>query len=284
MVTVTTLEDLCVELFYEIFTYFQLHEIWHTFGNLNSRINGIIENLPSISVYLGRCGMNIEVTNFYYEYLSQTNLCARLISLCVSDAYSIDNSLWFAEHGSTFINLRHLSLIDIKRSSFEMILDSLSPIDSLIMFNVHVVSADHHAAFTYGGVTEHAYHERIFRLFPSLRVCRLLFGQCSLYTMHGPFFTPLHQSSVPIQSNLLNLQSLTLRYCLPEFISYLFERLPQLQQFSCHLYNYSWIPHQHSIKHDYNKYVSLFRIIHFKDKRILEIRDNYRDNHSMKCS
>jgi hypothetical protein len=77
---VTKLEDLSVELFYEIFTYFQLHEIWNLFSNLNSRITVIIENLPSISIYLGFSGMNIEVTNLYYKYLSQKNICTLLTS------------------------------------------------------------------------------------------------------------------------------------------------------------------------------------------------------------
>ena len=259
---VTTLEDLSVELFYEIFTYFQLHEIWNMFWNVNSRITAIIENLPSISVYLGRCGMNIETTNFYYEYLSQPNLCTRLTSLCVSDAFSIDNSLWFAKHGSTFINLLHLSLIDIQRSSLEKIFDSLSPIHSLIVFSIRFVLADHRTTCTFLGVTEGSYNGRIFRLFPSLRVCHLLFGRYDQHTVQSPSCTTLHQSIVPIQRNLLNLQSLTLRYCLPEFLCHLFEHLPQLQQFSCHLYNISWVPHQDPPEDDYIKYVSLFRIIY----------------------
>ena len=135
----TTLEDLSVELFYEIFPYFQVHEIFNSFSNLNSRITSMIENIPSIPVYLGSSGMNIKLTNFYYRYLSQPNICTRLKSLCVSDKFSIGNGLWFAKHGSKFVNLRHLSLIDINRSSFEKILDSLLPIQSLMMFSVHVV-------------------------------------------------------------------------------------------------------------------------------------------------
>ena len=255
---VTTLEDLSVELFYEIFIYFQLHEIFSIFSNLNSRITAIIENLSSISVYLGRCGMNIETTNFYYEYLSQTNICTRLTSLCVSDASSIGNSLWFAEHGSTFVNLRHLSLIEIDQSSLEMILDSLSPIDSLVKFSLHYVSADHRAACDFGEEFEGAYHKRIFRLFPSLRVCHLLFGRHNHHTIYKPFYPRLRKYFVPIQSNLFYLQSLTLRYCLPEFLSHLFEHLPQLQQFSCHLFNNNfWIPQQNPPAYDHQKSVCL---------------------------
>ena len=260
---VSTLEDLSVELFYEIFSYFQFHEICNIFWNVNSRLTAIIENLPSISVYLGRCGMNIEVTNFYYEYLSQPTICIRLTSLCVSDTVSIGNGLWFAKHGSTFINLRHLSLIDINRSSFEKILDSLSPIDSLIIFSVNFVSTDHRGASTFLGMPEGAYHERIFHLFPSLRVCHLLFDRKKHERIQTLFVRP-NRSIVPIQSNLSNLRSLTLVYCWPEFLPHLFQHLPQLEQLNCHLYNMSLCTlEQHSAEHGYDKYVSLLDIMYF---------------------
>ena len=258
---VTVLEDLSVELFYEIFAYFQFHEIWNIFWHVNSRISAIIENIPSISVYLGCSGMTIEVANFYYKYLSQPNLCTRLTSLCVSDTCSVGNSLWFAKHGSRFINLRYLSLIDVKRSSFEMILDSLSSIDSLIVFSVHFVSADYRAAFTFRFAPEGAY-EGIFHLFPSLRVCRLLFGEHNHHGLYSPFVTLFDRSIMPIQCNLFNLQSLTLRYCSPKFLPHLFEHMPQLEQFSCHLYNTSDVLRQPS-EHHFDKYVSLFSVIYF---------------------
>ena len=251
---VTTFEDLSVELFYEIFPYFQLHEIWNIFSKLNTRMTSIIENIPSISVYLGCSGMNIEVTYFYYEYLSQSNICTRLTSLCVSDAFSFGNSLWFAKYGSTFINLRRLSLIDVKRSSFERILNSLSPIDSLVMFSLHFVSADHRAASTFRFVHEGEYYGRIFRLFPSLRVCHLLFGRYDHPIQQSPFSTFPQIYIVPIQSNLLKLRSLTLRYCSPEFLPRLFEHLPQVEEFSCHLYNTTYVLQQ-LLEHHYNKYV-----------------------------
>ncbi|CAF3011879.1 unnamed protein product [Rotaria sp. Silwood2] len=169
----TTLEHLSVELLYEIFIYFQFHEAFNIFSNLNSQFAAIIRNMSFMPIYLGLNGMSVEVTEFYYRHLSQPNICNRLISLCVSDTLAIDNGLWLASHVSTFINLRHLSLIDIKRSSFEFILNSLSPINSLIMFSIHFLT-DYRAAYTFIGVPEGAYYERIFRLFPSLRVCAFL--------------------------------------------------------------------------------------------------------------
>jgi len=246
----TTLEHLSVELFLEIFIYFQLHEIFNIFSNLNSRFAAIMDNLSFIPVYLGLNGMSIEVTEFYYTHLSQSNISSRLISLCVSDKLAIDNGLWLAEHASTFINLHHLCLVDIKRSSFELILDSLSPINSLIMFSVHF-STDDRAAYTFTGVPEGAYYERIFHLFPSLHICRLLFWRYIDSTLDSQLVLPPDRTFMSIQTCLLNLQSLALS-CSPSFLSHLFEHLPQLEQLNYAL-NDPWVPDKHPLRHSDHK-------------------------------
>src|SRR5690349_3294693 len=146
--TITILEDLSVELFHEIFIYFQFHEVFYIFSNLNSRFAAIVNNMPLMPIYLGLNTMSITITQFYYTHLLQSNVCYRLISLCVSDEFAFDNGLWLAEHVSTFNNLRHLSLIDIKRSSFELILNSFSPNTRLIMFAVRF-STYYRAAYTF---------------------------------------------------------------------------------------------------------------------------------------
>jgi len=247
----TTLEHLFVELFYEIFIYFQFHEVFNSFSNLNSRFAAIIDNMPIMPIYLGLNGMSIEVTNFYYAHLSQPNICNRLISLCVSDTWAIDNGLWLASHLSTFINLRQLSLIDIVRSSFELILYSLSPIDSLVMFSVRF-SHDYRAAYTFLGMPEGAYYGRIFRLFPSLRICRLLFSQHILDTEDRHLVLWFDKAFMPIQTKLLNLQSLAIRDCSPSCLSYLLEHLPQLEQLS-----YEWrtsrLSEEYLLRHGNNK-------------------------------
>jgi hypothetical protein len=109
----TIFEHLSVELIYEIFIYFQYHEVWNTFSNLNSRFTAIINNMSFMPIYLGFNGMSIALTEFYYRHLSKPNIFNSLISLCVSDRFAFDNGLWLASHLSTFINLRRLSLIDI---------------------------------------------------------------------------------------------------------------------------------------------------------------------------
>ena len=122
MITRTTLEDLSVELFYEIFSYFQFHELSKIFSNVNGRFAGIVNNMLLTSVHLGLSGMSVSVAEFYYRHLLQSNVCNRVISLCVSDTFAVDNGLWVAKHFNTFTNLRHLSLIDMKRTSFELFL------------------------------------------------------------------------------------------------------------------------------------------------------------------
>jgi len=47
------LQYLAVELLYEIFIYFQFHEVFNIFSNLNSRFADIISNMPFMPVYLG---------------------------------------------------------------------------------------------------------------------------------------------------------------------------------------------------------------------------------------
>jgi hypothetical protein len=246
-----TLEHLSVELLYEIFVYFQFHEVYNIFSNLNSYFAAIIDNISIMPIYLGLDGMSIAVTEFYYTHLSQPHICNRIISLCVSDTLAIDNGLWLASHLPAFINLRHLSLIDIKRSSFELILNSLSPINSLIMFSVHF-STYYRAVYTFIGVPEGAYYERIFHLFPSLRVCQLLFWRCIQSILDSRLVLPLDRAFMPIQTSLLNLQSLELRNCSPSFLSYLFEHLPQLERLS-YLRSDPWLSHEHPLRYGDNK-------------------------------
>ncbi len=246
----TTFEHLSIELLYELFIYFQFHEVYYIFSNLNSRFAAIMDNISIMPVYLGLNGMSISVTEFYYRHLSEANNCNRLISLCVSDTLAINNGLWLASHVSTFINLRHLSLIDIKRSSFELILNSLSPINSLIMFSVRFPTYDR-ADLTYIGVPEGAYYERIFHLFPSVRVCHLFFLRYIHYSLDNQFDLPPDTAFMPIQTSLLNLKSLGL-LCSPSFLSYLFVHLPQLEQLSCAL-SHPWLPETHPLTNSDDK-------------------------------
>jgi hypothetical protein len=247
---VTTLEHLAVELLYEIFIYFQFHEVFNIFSNLNSRFATIINNMSFIPVYLGLNGMSIEVTEFYYRHLSQPNICNHLISLCVSDRLAIDNGLWLSSHVSSFINLHHLSLFDIKRSYFELILNSYSTINSLKMFSISF-STSNRAVDTFIGVPEGAYYERIFHLFPLLRECHLFFLRYILDTLDSGFVLPPDRAFMPIKTTLSNLQSLALR-CSPSYLSYLFEYLPQLEQLS-YTRTDPWLPETHPVRHNVNK-------------------------------
>ncbi|CAF4938423.1 unnamed protein product, partial [Rotaria socialis] len=115
--------------------------------------------MPLLSVYLGFNGMSIALTEFYYRYLSQPNICNHLISLCGSDTLAIDNDT-------------------------ELVL-------------------------------------------------------------------PLDGTCVPIQTNLLNLQSLVIRQCSPRFLSYLFEHLPLLETLSFERCT-PWLLPKHPLEHGHN--------------------------------
>jgi hypothetical protein len=249
--TITILEDLSVELFYEIFIYFQFHEVVNIFSNLNSRFAAIVNNMPFMPVYLGLNVMSITLTEFYHTHLSQSNVCHRLISLCVSDQFAFDNGLWLASHVSSFNNLRHLSLIDIVRSSFELIINAFSPNTHLIIFAIQFSTYDR-AAYTYVGLPEGAYYEQIFRLFPFLRVCRLCFWQYIYDTLDNQIVLPFNEVFMPIETSLLNLQSIVIRGCSSAFLSHLLEHLPQLQDLSFDLTN-PWLPDNHPLMNGASK-------------------------------
>ena len=248
---ITTLEDLSIELFYEIFIYFQFHELFNSFSNLNSRFTAIINNMPVMRAYLGLNTMSITLTEFYHKHLSQSNICHRLISLCVSDEFAFDNGLWLSKHLSTFINLRHLCLIDIKRSALELILNERSSNTCLIMFTVRF-TAYYRASYTYLGVPEGAYYERIFQLFPSLRVCHLCFRKTIHETLDNQIILPINEVFISMKTSLSNLQSMVIRECSIVFLIHLLKHLPQLQDLSFCL-SALWLPDGHLLKNKINK-------------------------------
>ncbi|CAF0848431.1 unnamed protein product [Adineta steineri] len=252
--TITIFEDLSIELCHEIFTYFQLHEVFNSFSNLNSQFAAIINNMPLIPVYLGSNITNISLTEFYHIHLSQSNVCHRLISLCVSDEFFSDNGLWLSKHVSTFINLRHLSLIDIERPIFESILNKCLLNTSLIMFSIRFTTQCR-AAYTYVGVPEGAYYERIFHLFPFLRICHLQFWRYIYSTLDKQIILPLNQVFITVKTSLFNLQSFVIRECSPVFFLHLFEHLPQLQDLSFGL-SALWLPNKRPLKNHINNRVS----------------------------
>jgi hypothetical protein len=207
--------------------------------------------MPLMPVYLGLNGMSIAVTEFYYTYFSQGNVYNRLLSLCVSDTLAIDNGLRLAEHLPRLINLRSLSLIDIKRSSFELILNAFSSNNPLIMFSLHFPTY-YRAAYTFKGVPEGAYYERIFQLFPSLRQCHLRFRRCPCKNLDGQMILPLNQVFMPIETRLLNLQSIVLRQCSLHFLKHLLEHHPQLEELNFSLAA-PWLPDEHPLINVDNK-------------------------------
>ncbi|CAF3595229.1 unnamed protein product [Rotaria sordida] len=198
--------------------------------------------------------MGIAVTEFYYAHLLQPNIRNRLISLCISHTLAIDNGLWLASNISAFINLRHLSLIDIKRSCFELMLNTSASNTSLVIFNVHYTEY-YRAAYTFKDVPEGAYYKRIFRLFPLLRVCHLRFWRYIYDTLDSQIVLPLNKPFIPIETNHSNLQSFVLRECSPAFLSHLLQYYPQLEELTFDL-STPWLPNKHPLLNNYKNQIS----------------------------
>ena len=223
----------------------QLHEILQSFSNVNRRITAILSRMKLLRVFLGLNAMSMSLSLSYQSYLSQPNVCDRLVSLCVSDEMSIDSGTWLAEHIQKFTVLRQLSLIDIKRDAFESILDSLSPSIPLVMFSVGY-STYHRAAYTFDGVLEGTYHDRIFRLLPKLRVCHLRFWRCINKIIDNISRLPSHLPFMPVETVALHLRTVVLRECSRTFLVHLVRHLPQLHQLSFVL-DAPWLPNLHPL-------------------------------------
>jgi hypothetical protein len=241
----TTMDDLPVELLYEVFTYLQLHEILQSFSELNRRISAILSRMKLLRVSVGLNGMSMSLTHFYRSYLTQPNVCNRLVSLCVSDEMSIGNGDWLAKHIHKFTVLRQVSLIDIKRDAFESTLDGLSPSIPLVMFSVDY-SIYYRAAKTFEGVPEGTYHERIFRLLPKLRECRLRFFRCINKIMDNISRLPSHPPFMPIKTKALHLRTVVLRECSRAFLVHLVRHLPRLRELSV-AFDAPWLPDLHPL-------------------------------------
>ncbi|CAF0774666.1 unnamed protein product [Rotaria sordida] len=198
--------------------------------------------------------MGIAVTEFYYAHLLKPNIRDRLISLCISHTLTIDNGLWLASNISAFINLRHLSLIDIKRSCFELMLNTSASNTSLVIFNVHYTEY-YRAAYTFKDVPEGAYYKKIFRLFPLLRVCHLRFWRYIYDTLDSQIVLPLNKPFIPIETNHSNLQSFVLRECSPAFLSHLLQYYPQLEELTFDL-STPWLPDKHPLLNNYKNQIS----------------------------
>ena len=244
----STVDDLPVELFYEIFMYMQLHEILQSFSQLNRRISAILSRMKLLRVFVGLNGMSVSLTHLYRSHLSQPNVCDRLVSLCVSDEMSIGSGAWLAKHIQKFTVLRQLSLIDIKRDAFESILDSLSPAIPLLMFSVDY-STYSRAGYTFDGVPEGFYHDRIFRLLPMLRVCHLRFRRILNEIMDYISLLPNHRPFMPVETMALHLQTVVLSKCSRTFLGHLVRHLPQLRRLTFAL-DVPWLPDLHPLTID----------------------------------
>ncbi|CAF3026416.1 unnamed protein product [Rotaria sp. Silwood2] len=130
-------------------------------------------------------------------------------------------------------------------------LSTASPNISLIMFSIRY-SEYYRADYTFEGVPEDAYYERIFHLFPSLRKCYLRFGHDRYNIVDHQIILSLDKAFRSIQTSLLKLESIVLRHCSLGFLSHLLEHLPQLQDLSFEL-STPWLPGQHSLIHDNKK-------------------------------
>jgi hypothetical protein len=60
----TTMDDLSVELLYEVLTYLQLHEILQNFSDLNRHITAILSRMKLLRVLFDLSGKSMSLIHF----------------------------------------------------------------------------------------------------------------------------------------------------------------------------------------------------------------------------
>ena len=139
--TITILEDLSVELFHEIFIYFQFHEVFNIFCNLNSRFAAIVQS--SKNYQRGTTGRNIKAYSmlirvkkndvliiincwkkqpkFGHTFRSRVKFCSFKVNLRLNAEYESALSLQHKNCSSyrQAENCSHWSCIDLHVSRFE---------------------------------------------------------------------------------------------------------------------------------------------------------------------
>lgn len=247
----TSFEHLSVELFYEMFSYLQLHELLAAFSNLNNRFTTILIGMPLSRVYMGFNGASLALTQLYRQQLVEDQIRTRLNFLTVFETTSMDNGAWLASHLHLFVRLRQLILIDIHHVDFESVLNVLPCLKDLVRFDVKFTDCVR-VLSTYKNIPEGIYHERIFRSLPHLRVCQLHFVVyiTSIFDPPPPDDPlPIDSSFFTISSTLDQLQSLSLTCCTFAFLSHLIRRVPQLRVLSFVL-SRPWLSNKYSLIND----------------------------------
>ncbi|CAF4581261.1 unnamed protein product [Rotaria sp. Silwood2] len=122
---------------------------------------------------------------------------------------------------------------------------------SLVILSVHY-SAYYRAAYTFEGVPEGTYYERIFHLFPLIRICRLGFYRYIWNVLDNKIVLPFSKAFISIETILFNLQSIAFEHCSLNFLLHILEHHPQLQELSFGP-STPWLPDRHTLMNVHKK-------------------------------
>ncbi|CAF1324374.1 unnamed protein product, partial [Rotaria sordida] len=218
--SITHLEDLPNEIFYEIFGYLDFHYVYKAFSNLNIRFQNLL-NYSIHSIKLNISSMSKSTFQYYYTHIIIPNKhCIK--SLHLSNPFIIN--LIFKPFSfsiiSNFIQLETLILNNIEKIYLTNILKqliSLPKLHSLVINSVDIVRCNN------------KFYCQLFRL-PTLKYCKFNIPEDDHYDVL-PFSTNEYSSIKHlVVENNIHLKKLD------ALLSY----VPQLHRLSIHQLNQSF--------------------------------------------
>ncbi|CAF3532321.1 unnamed protein product [Rotaria sp. Silwood1] len=225
--SVTLMEDLSNEIFYEIFNYLDVYYVYKAFYNLNIRLQSLLTN-STLPLKINISFMSKSNFQSYYRHIIMPNK-HRIISLYLSNPFVVDFIFSPVRVTSNFTRLETLLFDNIKSKYLINILNhlsSLSNLSSLVLIPIDC----------YRNPNE--IYQHIFRL-PALKYCKISLKEYSDYyslPMATNLTSPIEHLVITHQFYLNNLNAL-LSY-IPQVRRLTFHYLDgtrsnQLETFSC---------------------------------------------------
>lgn len=176
LIPVTTFEDLCNEIFYEISDYLDAFDLFEAFTGLNQRYDDLIDR-SSLPLKTSSLASQLHVKSIEDIRFVLQPKQHRLVSIDLDHRTLTELPIFFAPPIKSFTRLQHISLHEIPYHNLLLLFLDLSTLANLQSLDIH----SYQQTYNLSTILE------TLILLPRLRYHRFV----------GKTFMPLHEASVP---------------------------------------------------------------------------------------
>ena len=196
-----------VEIFYVLFDYFVVHELFLIFANISDYIDSIIHSYPNHRLHLR------SIRKSQFDLLCSRIRPEHVISLVLSDAddtSGLSTAFLSCYRLEQFTRLQSLNLIDIEYDSLQSILSDLDKLDALRAFSLNEQSI----RYPYPrGVRPESFH----------------FTDAQIGTLSSMYRLRLDQATTLASRSFSHLRQLEVHRCFPSELKMILQSASQLR-------------------------------------------------------